>query len=386
MMRLLDKYAAKLAAHGLCDAGEPILGGLDAEIAWNRPGPETEILGEVVRGLNINSILFARPAEPYFSIMNRLAAGRDIIGPEDCETRTFLHDIPVAFSFSAGEILPLLRKRKSAVVPGRGIVTFGTVSPEQAFVTYSSVCFSLFVKFFTDRHYAIKREGRLNGEDDRVARTSLDAYASFMEAIDYAPTHRGPFTDPGEVIAAMAEAGRMTVDSRMVDSFFGNISYRLGDTIYISQTGSSLDELEGYIDPCPMDGSSTAAVTASSELGAHRGVYGRTPYRAILHGHPRFCVIMSMICDEEGCDQRGSCHTRCNRERSAGGVPIVPGEVGTGPRGIITTLPPVMEGAGAIVWGHGLFTTGRVDFTDAFSTLAGTEAACFHEYRERTGL
>ncbi len=381
MIRLLEKYAAKLEAHGLCDPGEPILGGLDAELVWSRHGPETEVLGEVVRGLNINSILFARPAEPYFSIMNRLAAGHDVIGPEDCETRTFLHDIPVASSFNAGAILPLLRKRKSALVPGKGIVTFGTVSPEQAFVTFSSVCFSLFVKFFRDCRYTLMRGAPLAGQDSRLARSALDSYGSFMEAIDYAPVSRGPFTNSMEVIPAMAEAGRMTVLSRMVDSFFGNISCRFGDTIYMSQTGSSLDELEGYIDPCPLDGSSTAAVTASSELGAHRGVYLRAPCRAILHGHPRFCVIMSMICDEEGCEFRGSCHTRCNRKRYAGGVPIVPGEVGTGPRGIITTLPPAMEGIGAIVWGHGLFTTGRIDFTDAFASLIRIEKACFDSYR-----
>ena len=59
----------------------------------------------------------------------------------------------------------------------------------------------------------------------------------------------------------------------MVDSYFGNISYRDGNTIYISQTGSSLDDLAGCIDPCPVDGSTCAAITASSEYSAHRDIY-----------------------------------------------------------------------------------------------------------------
>ncbi len=386
MIRLLDKYSRKLEAHGLCGPGDPILGGLDADLVWNRPAPERSVLEEVARGLNINSILYSKPAEPYFSIMNRLATGRDCIAPEDCETRTFLHDIPVARSFMAVDIVPLLKRRKSAVIPGRGIVSFGTVSPEQAFVSFSSVCFSLYVKFFTDIYYAMKGGRSIPEEDRRLALTALDAYGSFMDSIDYAPSRRGPFSGAEGVLASMAEAGRMTVDSRMVDSFFGNISYRLDDTIYISQTGSSLDELEGYIDPCPIDGSSTAAVTASSELGAHMSVYRRTPHRAILHGHPRFCVVMSMICDEAGCDCRGECHKKCPVERSVAGVPIIPGEVGTGPSGISTTLPPAMEGRGAIVWGHGLFTTGRADYTDAFQSLIGIEGECFNRFRGITGL
>jgi ribulose-5-phosphate 4-epimerase/fuculose-1-phosphate aldolase len=64
--------------------------------------------------------------------------------------------------------------------------------------------------------------------------------------------------------------GRYTVEKGYVDSFFGNISYFDGRTIFISQTASSLDELEGHLDPVLLDGSSTAGISASSELPAHR--------------------------------------------------------------------------------------------------------------------
>jgi ribulose-5-phosphate 4-epimerase/fuculose-1-phosphate aldolase len=175
----------------------------------------------------------------------------------------------------------------------------------------------------------------------------------------------------------------MTVESRMVDSFFGNISYRLGDTIFISQTGSSLDELEGHIDPCPVDGTSTTAITASSEFSAHKSVYNLTGRLAILHGHPKFCVILSMMCDREECPGRGTCHTACKEKRYIDDIPIVPGEVGTGPTGLCNTLPPSLTGRGSIVWGHGLFTTGAHDFRDAFASLIDVERKCLDAYQQR---
>ena len=146
MEKLIKKYADKLVVQGLSKGDDLIIGGLDAELVWNREHPLCGVLEEVVRGLNINSILFARPAEPYFSIVNylinKIDSDKGAIYPEDCETRTFLHDISVVRGFTAKNIVYALKRRKSVIVADYGIVTFGTVSPEQAFVTFSSVCFS----------------------------------------------------------------------------------------------------------------------------------------------------------------------------------------------------------------------------------------------------
>ena len=73
-------------------------------------------------------------------------------------------------------------------------------------------------------------------------------------------------------------------------------------------------------------------------------------------------------------------------------IPIVPGEVGTGPFGLCNTLPPALtattgdakgHGRGAIVYGHGLFTLGAVDFRDAFQALMDVEHFCRAEYFRR---
>ena len=379
MRELVDKYAAKLVTAGLAEEGAPLLGGLDAELAWSREDPLCAELERVFAGLNINALLFSRPAEPYRSIIGYLAdRADDCIEPEDSETRTFMHDLPVIASFNAGRIVEKLRCRKSVIVKGQGIVTWGMVSPEQAFIFYSSLCFACFVKFFSD-YLAAAQAGEISAEQ----RTVFDTACTALEHLpDTAPAlMTAPFGSEDDVYRAVSEAGRATVEHRLVDSFFGNVSYRRGNTLYISQTSSSLDELEGCIDPCPLDGSSCVGITASSELTAHREVVLRTGSNAILHGHPKFTVILSMLCDKEGCDHRGRCHTRCPEERFIDDIPIVPGEVGTGPYGLCNTLPQAMEGRrGVIVYGHGLFTVAKDDFNEAFATLLDVERLCRDRY------
>ena len=195
----------------------------------------------------------------------------------------------------------------------------------------------------------------------------------------------GPYPDEGTALAQMAKVGRATVEAGLVDSFFGNISYRLGDTLLISRTGSSLDELEGAIDPCPMDGSSSAGLTASSELTTHMRVVAKTPTRAILHGHPRYAVITSLDCLED-CDGGEDCHVSCPRARTVVGVPIVPGEVGNGPNGLCNTVPKALSRPGTegvIVYGHGLFTVSDKDLAQALDRLHRIETACREEYERR---
>ncbi|HEO71169.1 MAG TPA: rRNA adenine dimethylase [Candidatus Hydrogenedentes bacterium] len=382
MQALVDKYAGKLVEAGLAAQGEPLVGGLDADLVWNRSDPATTELERLFERLNINSLLFAKPAEPYWLIVEFLARRADgAIYPNDCETRTMMHDLPVVSAFEAKRMGNALKNRKSVIVPGHGVVAWGTVSPEQAFIFFSSVCFACFVKFFSD-YLADARAGRLSDEQRAV----FDAAVPLLDPLPdaQATLMRSPFDSEEEVYRAVCEAGRLTVEHRLVDSFFGNVSYRYGDTLYISQTGSSLDELEGCIDPCPLDGSTCAGITASSELTAHREVVVNTRNTAVLHGHPKFSVILSMHCEKEDCPLRGQCHIKCEEPRFVEDVPIVPGEVGTGPHGLCNTLPPAMEGRrGVIVYGHGLFTVGREDFNAAFDSLLGIERRCREVYFER---
>ncbi|CCH50324.1 class II aldolase/adducin family protein [Pseudodesulfovibrio piezophilus] len=381
MKSLCDKFARKLVTQRLSLPGSPIIGGLDAELEWNRQAPVCDELTKLFALMPINSLVFAKPAEPYALIIDFLATRhQETIFPEDTETRTFLHDIPICRDFSARALATALSKRKAVIIPGHGLISSGTVSPEQGFVFYSSTLFACFVLFFSE-YLKAARQGTL----DESFRDSFKTVVNLLRPPrTLAPDLfvERPNTEKN-IFAAMTEAGRAVVDYGLVDSFFGNLSYRLGQTVYISQTGSSLDELEGCIDPCPMDGSTTHGLTASSELSAHEDIYRLSKTRCILHGHPPFSVIMSMDCDRLTCANKGQCHVLCTECRTMDGIPIVPGEVGTGPTGLCNTLPPAVLASGAaIVHGHGIFTTGAHDFNEAFATLLDIENRARARYFE----
>jgi ribulose-5-phosphate 4-epimerase/fuculose-1-phosphate aldolase len=383
---IVAKYARKLIDQGLVDLPGPLIGGLDADLVWSRPDPLQPMLEQVVAGLDVAAILFARPAEPYRSLIDhlvaRMPADSQTLCPQDSENRTFLHELPVVPNLSAASLTRVLKQRKCAIIPGRGIISYGTVSPEQAYIVFSSVCFSLFVKAFVDYCDDLKAGRRDALFSELIMQGKTYYQACLKEAGSHPELRKGPFGNEKDAIQAICEVGRLTVNKHMVDSFFGNVSYRLGNIVYISQTTSSLDELEGCIDPCALDDSRCTAITASSEYPAHKSVYLQSDLRAILHGHPKFSVIASLLCEHrDTCENNGDCHIKCTRDRRVGQVPILPGETGTGPYSIAATLPePLTRQNAAIIYGHGVFTAGRYDFREAFQRLLSVEQASFDAY------
>ncbi len=384
MEHLINKYLDKLQSQGLATKDDALFLALDAELFCNKQieGDALE-LKKAFDQMNIGSLLFAEPAEPYKSIIQEIirydrdCRDQNMIIPMDCETRTFFHDMPVVDDFSAEAVVRALSLRKSAIIKGRGIVAYGAISPEQAYVSFSSTCFSTFVKYFYDSLiYLDSCAGRDESISDEYLRSYLEIIRKSKNAVPVKSAVRLLLSDPkndDDVITMLAETGRAVVNQRLVDSHFGNISYVHNGHIFISQTGSSLDELEGCIDKVPLDGSSSIGITASSELSAHKNIYLRTGHNAILHGHPKFSVIMSMYCKKEGCD-RSVCHKACKEARSVMGTPVVPGEIGTGPAGLMHTVPPaISDRNGVIVYGHGVFTAGNDNFQGPFDMLNSIE-------------
>ncbi len=381
MQEQVEKYLSKLIRHGLVQGpDDAALYGLDDELYTNRHtvAPEVRALFDL---LNINSLIIARPEPLHWSIMGDLI--RDdpsLICPCDCESLTFIHDIPVLRTFDVEAAARALSGRKGLIIADTGIITTGTVSLEQAFISLSSICFATFVKYFADV---------LNGlygfaATPKPGTARLDAarriLAPAAPAAFYNPLSRETPGTEAEIIQAMDAAGKAIVSAHLVDSFFGNISCRKGDLIYISQTGSSLDELPGCIDCIPIDGSSTCDLTSSSELLAHLKTYEITDDSAILHGHPRFSVIMSMFGEPLGFTET----------RHIEDIPVVAGEVGAGRHGLMHTLPAAMAGHhAAVVYGHGTFASCSGSFHGAFERLSSIEHQCFDAYRsalEKAGV
>jgi len=379
MIRQIEKYAAKLAVDGSADPQQTaVLARDDRLLCWG--ADELQPLGQaVIERLNVISLVMATPPLPLIDhLLARVPVTDQKIVPQDTETRTFLHDIPVVrrdqFSVAHPQrLVELLGQRKGILVEGVGILATGSVTVEQAYINYSSVYHALFVKFLlmllTDHQAPVAEEMR--SLDPLWRQLQVDIPRQCDDLLD------GVLEGKGSILKAMDQVGKRTVELKLVDSFFGNISARLNDQLYITQTGASLDELPGCIDQVPNDNSSTAGITASSELIAHRAIYQRTAARTILHGHPKFSVILSLLCQETDCNIV-DCWKECDKVRYLGDVPVVAGEVGAG--GIARKVPPVIDGGIAVVYGHGVFATGQENFRQPLGAMIDLENWCRREY------
>lgn len=380
MKEQLEKYAWKLVADRSVMPGRVALAVKDDELVTYGDCELAGIVSGVLERLNALGLVAAPASLPFADLLIQRAA-RDCrcIEPQDTETRTYLHDIPFIrhcelSANPAEQIAPLLGNRKGVIVEGLGIFASGGVTVEQAYINYSSVFHSTFVKYLQD----LLQSGFIFPEE----RTAVDhCFSEWLlpltdEGLIF---DNGPLDSPPDILREIATVGRYTVERGLVDSFFGNISCRTDRLIYISQTAASLDALAGCIDPVPFDNSSTVGITASSELAAHRRIFETSDAKVILHGHPKFSVIMSMLCEQKDCSIT-DCWRDCPHVRFLGNTPVVAGEIGAG--GLARRVPPVIAKTGsAVVYGHGVFTFGRKGFAEAFRSMVEVENWCRGEYR-----
>jgi len=383
MIDQISKYTAKMLADRSAEPGRISFSAKDDVLISAGEHSLTKLGEEILSRLNCLALVAAAPSLPFADyLVARAPLADTAIVPRDTETRTFLHDIPfirdseLETGDPAERIASILGSRKGVIVEGVGIIANGALTVEQAFINWSSVFHSTFVKYLED----LLHEGfKLPGEREAFDRFRTDWLRPLTpEGLTF---REGPLTDHATILDEMARVGRYTVERGLVDSFFGNISCRKGDLIYISQTASSLDELAGCIDPVSFGNSSTTGITASSELAAHRRIYETCDAQVILHGHPKFAVVMSMICEERNCPVK-DCWRDCDKVRIMGGTPVVAGEIGAG--GLAKRVPPVIGEPGrALVYGHGVFTIGRIGFSEAFRAMVDVENWCREEYFRR---
>jgi ribulose-5-phosphate 4-epimerase/fuculose-1-phosphate aldolase len=359
MSARVARLAAKISAAGLADDGAALFGVLDGGIAR------------------------LAPREPYRGMMALLAArSGGAIRPDDAEARAILREIPVADAADADGLARGRSGHGCVVLADGSAVVIAAATPDEAFVSFSSACFACYVKFVADALAGVRGGAALGAKERRLLALAFDPALRPPEA---APKlARGPFDGERAAREAMVEAGRATVRLGLVGASFGNLSYAAGGRLHISRAGAALDEIEEGVVSVRRDGSGAARSEASSELAVHLGILDRTRASAVLHGHPRHAVIASLDCDRDGCPGRGACHQRCDERRSAAGAPIVPGEEGAGPRGSRHAVPDALVyHPAAIVYGHGVFTTGAIDFTDALQSLVDVERKCFDEIAKR---
>ncbi len=303
-------------------------------------------------------VTFPFTDEPYRTIARFfLSSGTRCISPHDSETRLFLGDIPVVAAADAEhpELLPA--DRVLFLVTDESLLARGDTT-EQAAVMAAVGRFALFVHFFVQMEQ-LRRTGSLAAD----ARNTVQELLATLHPLPRPAHLTGSIADLESARLAIVEAGRALVTAGLVDSIFGNISCRVDESLLISRTGASLDQLAVGTVVCPLTADDGAPFGASVEYPSHRRIVLETPYRCVLHAHPRWSVIRSLIESSE----------------TLAGIPVVAAMPGAD---LARVLPPAVAAAGAaVVRGHGIFAAGINDFDEPFLLIYRIEREAFDAYR-----
>ncbi len=161
------------------------------------------------------------------------------------------------------------------------------------------------------------------------------------------------------------EVGKKLAAYRLVDGASGNLSFREGNKITITKTGVMLDELDESSFVVLRIGEKNDE--ASSDLIVHEEIYRRTNFRAVLHCHGIFNVVLSFRTDKivpldlEGRMLIGDVRVVEGRFGSRELAERIAGNIAT--RGIVT------------VRGHGMYAAGE-SFKEAFKLASYVEHSC----------
>lgn len=169
--------------------------------------------------------------------------------------------------------------------------------------------------------------------------------------------------------------GKKLEDSGLVSSRFGNISVRTKHGLMIKRTGVMLGNINGPEDLIEVGlQPSEDDDQASTETPSHRAIYLATGARAIIHAHPRFGIVESLLQKDEvlPLDTEGL--------PFLGTIPVIDGE--TGSQLLYDNVGKIFSSGkykGVLNRGHGSFAIGD-NLPDCFNTTAMIEHSCFVKY------
>ena len=176
--------------------------------------------------------------------------------------------------------------------------------------------------------------------------------------------------------SAFRDIGRDLFLRGMVGSHAGNLSVRTGAAIWITRTGAMLGRITRNdvieVDPAGPDPIDSRA---SSELTVHRAIYHATGAGAVVHAHPPYATLLSMLQDEltpvdsEGYYVLGRVHV------------VSIGTIGTAglPESARAVSEALKEQRIVLLKGHGSFARGDT-LEHAYMPTSSLEASSFYLY------
>lgn len=166
--------------------------------------------------------------------------------------------------------------------------------------------------------------------------------------------------------------GKKLAEYRLIDGASGNLSYRIGWQMIITRSGAILDELDENSFVKVAIGEENPH--ASSDQMVHQEIYKKSTFKAVLHCHGVFNVVLGLILDEiSPRDLEG--------RMFLGNIRVIEGKFGS--MELARRIgESVAEKGVAIVRGHGIYAAGK-NFDEAFKLASYLEHSCEVLYRLR---
>lgn len=176
------------------------------------------------------------------------------------------------------------------------------------------------------------------------------------------------------MLKEMANFGKKLVDNGLVSSHFGNISVRVSNKMIITKRGAMLDEIsEGSVVEIDLGEPKRFDMDASMEAMVHKEIYRGTSALAVIHAHPTYAVVESLILSQDKITPMD-----CEGLYFLHEIPIVEGE--TGSKQLASEVSTMLRGhKGVIVMGHGTFSTGKT-LEEAYIITSMIEHSCKIKY------
>jgi L-fuculose-phosphate aldolase len=179
--------------------------------------------------------------------------------------------------------------------------------------------------------------------------------------------------------AFFRDIGRDLFLRGLISSHAGNMSLRIAENIYITRRGSMLGRiLPDDLVEVDLEKPDSHVPRASSELVVHRAVYRNTSALAIVHAHPPYATLLSMLMDELiPVDSEGS-----NLFKK---VPVVSASRPAGSEEAAGLISECLKDSKIVMMrGHGSFARGDM-LEEAYMLTSSLEASAFFLYHLEAG-
>lgn len=180
-----------------------------------------------------------------------------------------------------------------------------------------------------------------------------------------------------KTVTSFQTIGRDIFLRGLISSHAGNMSIRAGNKLFLTRRGSMLGRLKkGDIVEIDVEHDDSAILMASSEVVVHRAIYRKTSALSVVHTHPPYATLLSMVENEIiPVDSEGSYLFKK--------IPVVSTEktIGSGEAAVIIS-EYLKDYKVVILRGHGSFARGDM-LEEAYMLTSSLEASAFFVYHMR---